>query len=70
MLPRGCAAIDDEAGACHEAGIVRGEDDDTFGDVGDRAHATDRDARQCRLAGRFEVVAILEWLTTPLLLDE
>jgi hypothetical protein len=31
---RGDAAIDDEAGAGHEAGIVRGEKDDALGDIG------------------------------------
>ena len=53
---RGDAAVDDEAGAGHEAGIVRGEKDDTLGDVGHRPHAADRDAFQRLLAGRFKVV--------------
>jgi hypothetical protein len=55
-LLRGDAAVDDEAGAGHEAGIVRGEKDDALGDVGHRPHAADRDAAQRLLAGRFKVV--------------
>src|SRR5260370_39111261 len=53
---RGDAAIDDEAGAGHEAGIVRGEKDDALGDVGHRSHAADRDAFQRLLTSRFKVV--------------
>src|SRR5712664_3546695 len=34
---RGDAAVDDEACAGHEAGIVRGEKDDALGDVGHRS---------------------------------
>jgi hypothetical protein len=40
------AAVDDEAGAGHEGGIVRREKDDALGNVGHRPHAADRDARQ------------------------
>ena len=35
-------AVDDEACAGHEAGVVRGEKDDALGDVGHRSHAADR----------------------------
>src|SRR5712691_6431522 len=51
-LLRGDAAVDDEAGAGHEAGIVRGEKDDALGDVGHRSHAADRQPSQ-RLAARL-----------------
>ena len=51
-LLRGNAAVDDEAGAGHEAGIVRGEKDDALGDVGHRSHAADRQPGQ-RLAARL-----------------
>jgi hypothetical protein len=53
---RGDAAVDDEAGTGHEAGIVRGEKDDALGDIGNRPHAADRDAFQRLLTGRFKVV--------------
>ena len=49
-------AVDDEAGAGHEAGVVRGEKDDALGDVGHRPHAADRDPGQRLLARRFEVI--------------
>src|SRR5205085_1819640 len=49
-------AVDDEAGAGHEGGVVRSEKDDALSDVGDRAHAADRDACQRLLARRLEVV--------------
>src|ERR1700730_10189854 len=51
-LLRGDAAVDDEAGPGHEAGIVRGEKDDALGDVGHRPHAADRQPGQ-RLAARL-----------------
>jgi hypothetical protein len=35
------AAVDDEAGAGHEGGIVGGQEDDGIGDVGDGARAVD-----------------------------
>src|SRR5437879_8148834 len=38
---RGDAAVDDEACAGHEAGVVGGEKDDALGDVGHRSHAAD-----------------------------
>src|ERR1700730_9797804 len=38
-LLRGDAAVDDETGAGHKAGIVRGEKDDAVGDVAHRPHA-------------------------------
>src|ERR1700730_12833097 len=47
-------AIDDETGAGHKAGIVRGEKDDALGDVGHRSHAADRQPRQ-RLAARGRI---------------
>jgi hypothetical protein len=51
-LLRGDAAVDYEAGAGHEAGIVRGEKDDAFGDVGHRPQAADRQPRIPQLSGR------------------
>src|ERR1700738_429503 len=51
-LLRGDAAVDDETGAGHEAGIVRGEKDDALGDVGHRPDAADRQPSQ-RLAARL-----------------
>src|SRR5207248_10064806 len=38
------AAVDDKARAGHKGGIVRGEKDDAFGDIGGRSHAPDRSA--------------------------
>jgi len=43
---RGDAAVDDEAGPGHEAGIVRGEKDDALGDVVGHAEPADRVGRQ------------------------
>jgi hypothetical protein len=43
---RGGAAVDDEAGTGHEGGIIRGEKDDAFGDVGHGAEAADRQPLQ------------------------
>src|SRR5438128_2523087 len=51
-LLRGDAAVDDETGAGHKAGVVRGEKDDALGDVGHPAHAADRQPGQ-RLAARL-----------------
>src|SRR5215475_5519574 len=48
-LLRGDAAIDDETGPGHKAGVVRGEKDDALGDVAHRSHAADRQPGQ-RLA--------------------
>ena len=45
-LLRGDAAVDDEACAGHEAGVVGGEKDDALGDVGHRSHAADRQPGQ------------------------
>ncbi len=55
-LLRGDAAVDDESGPGHEAGIVRGEKDDALGDVGHRPHAADRQAGQCLSARLVDVV--------------
>src|SRR5438132_1379462 len=51
-LLRGDAAVDDETGAGHEAGIVRSEKDDALGDVAHGPHAADRQPGQ-RLAARL-----------------
>src|ERR1700737_807771 len=45
-LLRGDAAVDDETGPGHKAGVVRGEKDDALGDVGHRSHAADRQPGQ------------------------
>ena len=44
-LLRGRAAVDDEPGAGHEAGIVGGEKDNALGDVVRHAEAADRKPR-------------------------
>src|SRR6202022_1307574 len=51
-LLRGDAAVDDETGPGHKAGVVRGEKDDALGDVGHRSHAADRQPGQ-RLPARL-----------------
>src|SRR5436309_13411367 len=43
-LLRGDAAVDNEARAGHEGGIVRGKKDDAFGDVSRHSHTADRQA--------------------------
>src|SRR5271167_3216518 len=48
----GNPAIDDQTGAGHKAGIVRGEEHNTLGDVGDGADAAERQPHQ-PLAARF-----------------
>ncbi len=55
-LLRGDAAVDDETGPGHEAGVVGGEKDDALGDVGHRSHAADRQAGQCLSARLVDVV--------------
>src|ERR1700730_17549914 len=55
-LLRGDAAVDDETGPGHEAGIVRGEKDDALGDVGHRPHAADRQPGQRLPARLLDVV--------------
>jgi hypothetical protein len=43
---RSGAAVDDEAGAGHEAGIVRREKDNAFSNIGDRTQAANREPLQ------------------------
>src|SRR6266446_725613 len=49
-------AVDDEAGAGHEGGIVGGEKDDAFGDVVGYAEPADRVVRQGEPARRLDIV--------------
>ena len=53
------AAVDDQAGAGHEAGIVRGQEDDALGDVVGGAETADRMQRECGLACLLGIVGAL-----------
>src|SRR5438132_7790910 len=55
-LLRRDAAVDDEACAGHETGVVRGEKDDALGDIGHRSHAADWQPGQRLPARLLDVV--------------
>ena len=55
-LLRRIAAVDDEAGAGHETGIIRGQEYDAERDVVGGAEAADRVQALCNIAGCFDIV--------------
>src|SRR4029077_2311529 len=56
VLLRGQTSVYDQARACHEASIVRGEKHDSLRDVGGCTKPANRMSRQCGLSRRIDVV--------------